>query len=182
MLGSFFSLCFFLLEESHQDADLYPLPCLVGRTVAKVEYTSAGGSVKDRIAKRMIEEAEKDGIITPGKSVIIEPTSGNTGASLNIHIGHHYEGTQNMFVDAGMHVTWAGLGLAMACAVKGYRCIICMPEKMSMVRLLSFLYGSVRSRSCAQIASLHGWPVGEGNTAPRSWGRGCPYAHRCEVV
>ena len=50
-------------------------------TVGKVEYTSAGGSVKDRIAKRMVEEAEKDGKLIPGRSVVIEPTSGNTGQS-----------------------------------------------------------------------------------------------------
>ncbi len=48
-------------------------------TVGKAECFSAGGSVKDRIAKRMIEEAERDGTLIPGKSVIIEPTSGNTG-------------------------------------------------------------------------------------------------------
>ena len=47
--------------------------------VGKVEYTSAGGSVKDRIAKRMVEEAEKEGKLVPGHSVVIEPTSGNTG-------------------------------------------------------------------------------------------------------
>lgn len=47
--------------------------------VGKVEYTSAGGSVKDRIAKRMVEAAEKDGRLVKGKSVVIEPTSGNTG-------------------------------------------------------------------------------------------------------
>ncbi|KAL4242589.1 Cysteine Synthase/Cystathionine Beta-Synthase [Abortiporus biennis] len=71
--------------------------------LGKVEYTSAGGSVKDRIAKRMVEEAEKDGVLIPGKSVVIEPTSGNTG-----------------------------IGLAMACAVKGYSVIITLPNKMSL--------------------------------------------------
>jgi len=57
--------------------------------LAKVEYTSAGGSVKDRIAKAMVLAAERDGKLIPGKSVVIEPTSGNTG-----------------------------IGLAMACAIK----------------------------------------------------------------
>lgn len=47
--------------------------------MGKVEYTSAGGSVKDRIAKRMVEEAETEGKLIPGRSVVIEPTSGNTG-------------------------------------------------------------------------------------------------------
>ena len=50
------------------------------RTVGKVEFFSAGGSVKDRIAKRMVEKAEADGTLVPGQSVVIEPTSGNTGA------------------------------------------------------------------------------------------------------
>jgi hypothetical protein len=49
------------------------------RAVGKLEYTSAGGSVKDRIAKRMIEIAEQEGKLIPGQSVVIEPTSGNTG-------------------------------------------------------------------------------------------------------
>jgi cystathionine beta-synthase len=50
--------------------------------VGKVEFMSIGGSVKDRIAKRMVQQAEKDGVLIPGKSIVIEPTSGNTGERL----------------------------------------------------------------------------------------------------
>ena len=51
----------------------------INLSVAKVEFTSIGGSVKDRIAKRMVEHAEEEGKLIRGKSVVIEPTSGNTG-------------------------------------------------------------------------------------------------------
>ena len=56
--------------------------------MAKVEFTSAGGSVKDRIAKAMVEAAEQDGKLIPGKSVVIEPTSGNTGMSFSCTVAH----------------------------------------------------------------------------------------------
>ncbi len=74
--------------------------------LVKCEFLNAGGSVKDRIAVRMIEEAEREGRIKPGDT-LIEPTSGNTG-----------------------------IGLALAAAIKGYRMIITMPEKMSREKQL----------------------------------------------
>ncbi|HZN20279.1 MAG TPA: cystathionine beta-synthase [Micromonosporaceae bacterium] len=69
--------------------------------LAKVEYFNPGGSVKDRIARRMIEEAEKEGLLRPG-GTIVEPTSGNTG-----------------------------VGLALVAQLRGYRCVFVCPDKVS---------------------------------------------------
>jgi cysteine synthase A len=73
---------------------------------AKSELVNPGGSVKDRICLGIVEAAERDGLLKPG-GVIIEPTSGNTG-----------------------------IGLSLICTVKGYRCILTMPETMSLERRL----------------------------------------------
>src|ERR671922_452187 len=75
------------------------------RLLAKLEYLNPGGSVKDRIGLAMIEQAERDGKLKPG-GTIVEPTSGNTG-----------------------------VGLAIAAALKGYRCIFVMPDKMSQEKI-----------------------------------------------
>ncbi|MBQ3031435.1 MAG: cysteine synthase A [Anaerotignum sp.] len=79
---------------------------LQAKLIAKVEALNPGGSAKDRVAKRMVEDAEKAGILKAG-ATIIEPTSGNTG-----------------------------IGLAVMAAARGYRAIIVMPDSMSMERRL----------------------------------------------
>jgi cystathionine beta-synthase len=74
---------------------------IAATVLAKVEYVNPGGSVKDRIALRMVEEAEKAGLLKPG-GTIVEPTSGNTG-----------------------------VGLALVAQLKGYRCVFVLPDKVS---------------------------------------------------
>ena len=86
---------------------------LKAKLFAKVEFFNPGGSIKDRVAKAMLDDAENRGILTKD-SVIIEPTSGNTG-----------------------------IGLALMAVARGYRCIIVMPDTMSMERrMLMKAYGA----------------------------------------
>ncbi len=88
-----------LVRLGKLDADL------PGRIVGKLEFFNPAGCVKERIGLEMILAAERDGLIEPGRTTIIEPTSGNTG-----------------------------VGLAMVGAARGYRVVLCMPESMSVER------------------------------------------------
>ncbi|MBR3948591.1 MAG: cysteine synthase A [Clostridia bacterium] len=90
-----------LLELTHLE-EIYSLKAKI---FAKLEFLNPGGSIKDRAAKNMIDDAEAKGLLKKG-SVIIEPTSGNTG-----------------------------IGLALVSVARGYRCIIVMPDSMSVERI-----------------------------------------------
>lgn len=120
-------------------------PSLSARVYGKIEFVNPGGSVKDRIASAMVEAAEREGLLQPG-GTIVEATSGNTG-----------------------------VGLAMVAAVKGYRCIFVMPDKMSpeKIRLLR-AYGAevVMTPASAESNSPEGYSgvaARLANEIPNAW-------------
>ena len=100
---------------------------------AKLEFVSAGGSVKDRIAVRMIEEAEARGEISPERTVLVEATSGNTGVAV-----------------------------AMIAAAKGYRCILTMPRTPTMTEryMLCRAHGAFSSVGWSQKMKCYCKPQG----------------------
>ncbi|KHJ40228.1 putative cystathionine beta-synthase [Trichuris suis] len=102
--------------------------------LVKCEYLNAGGSIKDRIALRMVENGERAGYLHPGMT-LIEPTSGNTG-----------------------------IGLAMVAAVKGYRCIIVMPEKMSQEKVVANFNAATSSAHQSDLYVL-------GRSSEGAWSR-----------
>ena len=107
--------------------------------LAKVEYFNPGGSVKDRVALSMIEDAERKGLLKPG-ATIIEPTSGNTG-----------------------------VGLALVSAVKGYKLILTMPETMSVERRNLVKACAMPLRAASYCNSLKTLPTRRLTTTPRVW-------------
>ncbi|HEY2717226.1 MAG TPA: cysteine synthase A [Solirubrobacterales bacterium] len=103
----------------------------IGRDVgadlcAKLEYFSPGGSVKDRIGVAMIDAAEEEGLIRPGRSVVVEPTSGNTG-----------------------------IALAMVCAARGYELILTLPEGMSRERAKLLRAYGAEVRETASLGGMN---------------------------
>ena len=122
------------IAELVGDTPLLELPRLLGeaarangvRLLAKLESQNPGGSVKDRIGVAMIEAAEAEGRIEPGRSTIVEATSGNTG-----------------------------IALAMVCAAKGYELVLTLPQGMSREReALLALYGA-RVRMTESMGGMH---------------------------